>query len=436
MKEIKDFFTLKKYEYSFFSKKNVLRSHRLYNWNNLLCTAKYICPLIDNDFSWFKTQEINFSFEWEYRQTQKDIMNTVVARYNKKYNCWLIKLKTWWWKTIIQMWLITYFKAPTLILCNSTKMLEETIDKYEQFLWFRPAAYYWKKKETWFITVSTHRTFTLSGWKIPWFEPEIIMYDECHLSIGKPMIKALCSTKAKALYWFSWTPETKDYETKDLELIFWKVIEPKADNYFYIPKFEFIDFYTNYRYEADTTYADLRTAMTEYEWRQKKQIREFKRIIIERNWPILLLSDRVWEIDFFEEELKNYNIVKIVWWTKEADLSLKEWRSRFSKTWEKMIIMWTVWCLSVWFDFPAIDTVCMFQPIKIRQSVIQSIWRALRHFEWKTDVLVCIWQDMILRKQRSQKITAIKSEYWDNVEIVSKKIKEDVWEKWKVAFEI
>ena len=194
------------------------------------------------------------------------------------------------------LWITSMFNCKTLILVNSSKMQGEIKEAFEQF-WNIPVSIYDSKKEAQTdIVIATHRMFSLKNWILN-FDTELILYDECHLSISEPMIKALCNTKAKALYWFSWTPYTDTFETADLELIFWKTIESSKDEYFYIPDFEFINYSTNYRYESDIHYADLRTAIFEDTNRQLRQEQEIKRKIDERKWTKLILSDRIWEIE-------------------------------------------------------------------------------------------------------------------------------------------
>jgi hypothetical protein len=77
------------------------------------------------------------------------------------------------------------------------------------------------------------------------------------------------------------------------------------------------------RYEFNNTYADLRTQIFENEERQLKQIQYIREIIKRRNC-VLILSDRVEEVNFYEEKLKEFSPIKIIGETK--DMSLPEFK--------------------------------------------------------------------------------------------------------------
>jgi len=46
---IKDFYTITKWEFSHFSKKNILKNYKLYDKEKFLLTAKYICPFVEKE---------------------------------------------------------------------------------------------------------------------------------------------------------------------------------------------------------------------------------------------------------------------------------------------------------------------------------------------------------------------------------------------------
>jgi len=414
LKKIKDFYTLKKSEYNFFLGRNSDKKHKLFDkWDKFLLTSPYICSWIKNTTPKFNSDTaLNLKLIWEYRDKQVQILDVIKNRYEEyNYKCWLIHLWTGWGKSLIMIWLYEMFKTDTLILVHNVKMIQEITDKFKDFLWVDIAPYYSKKKSSWHIMITTHTSFVKMNWDIPWCNAEVILYDECHLTLSDKMIKSLCNTKAQALYWFTWTPYTDKFNTEDLQVIYWKIIKPENDDYYYQPKFLFLNYDYLGRYDFDCTYADLRTQIFENKERQEKQIEELNKICNER-WTVLILTDRVEEAHFYEEELKHLNTVKIIWETKDPDRLIKEAEKK-----GKVIIIWTYHKLWTWFDYPPIDTVCLFQPVKIKQSVVQCIWRGLRKYEWKEDCKVFVWNDMILKSQRNEKIKAIYQEYWEDTEI-------------------
>ena len=412
LKKIKQFYTLEKEEFVFFLGRNSIKKHKLFDkWDKFLLTAPYICSKIENNTPQFNSDTtLNLKLIGEYRDKQKFVLDIIKRRYKEyNYKCWLVHLWTGWWKSLIMIWIYELFRVDTLILVHNVKMIEEITEKFKVFLWIDIAPYYSKKKSSWHIMITTHSSFARMEWQIPWSNAEILLYDEAHLTLSDNMIKALCNTKAQALYWFTWTPYTDRFNTEDLQKIYWKIIQPKDDSYFYTPEFMFMDYDYLGRYDFDCTYADLRTQIFLNKERQDMQITELNSICNER-WTVLILTDRVEEANFYEEQLKNLNIVKIIWETKN-------WTELIQKAEVKwnVIIIGTYHKLWTWFDYPPIDTVCLFQPIKIKQNVIQCIWRWLRQYEWKKDCKIFVWNDMMLKSQRLDKIKAIKQEYWEDI---------------------
>lgn len=66
-------------------------------------------------------------------------------------------------------------------------------------------------------------------------------------------------------------------------------------------------------------------------------------------------------------------------------------------------------------DIPPIDTIFLFSPVKFRWTVVQAVWRWLRKYPGKENVIVYDWCDLpLLKKQKNERKQAYKKEYGIN----------------------
>ena len=192
--------------------------------------------------------------------------------------------------------------------------------------------------------------------------------------------------------------------------------------YDFIPEFTFFNYYANKDFEFEH-YAELKQCLIDDEERFKRQMMNILPNISSK--CSLILCDRLEEIERFENFFNwnhwslvsmtsndKYTLIKITGQTKVEDDN-KQLADALKQN-KPIIIIWSIQKTATWFDYTIIETVFIFSSIKFENTVIQSIGRALRKHPWKTWANIFTWNDLpILNKQKLQKQSAIKKEYWN-----------------------
>lgn len=428
IKEKRDFYTIKKREFSFGSWKMVDRIFRFYAGACFPPTFDYIHPRGNKSTSApektlnLKQNEVPEEIKARFADNiiiQREVMRIIKKRNEQfNYRCGLIRLTTWKGKSHIILDVAEYYQTNTLVLVHNVKTLQEMAKKFEDFTNIKPWVYWWGKKEIKNITIMTKRSFVMDYEKINqsfW----LVLIDEAPIGFSKKFWSALnifFHWKPNiGLYGLSWTPQKNDLDTQDLEKYFGKLLEVKGQKnnwYNIIPKFEMMDYYYEEHYEFEWP-AELRTAISENEERLDLQIWEIHRYLKWRKC-LLVLTDRKYEVENFYNELetedRKYNLVVMTGDTKVEDDDRNIERIKNSS--QPTIILWTIQKIGVGVDIPIIDTIFLASAIKFRATVIQAIGRGLRKCEGKEDVIVWIWNDLpILKKQRAEKLATIEKEY-------------------------
>ncbi len=430
MNNINNFFTLRKEFYNFYLNKISTKVFRFYQKNYYPPTMDYVIKPQDptrilSPFDRVLNLEIKTQSEEtkerfaENIKIQENILNIIKKRNEQfNYRAWLIKLKTWMWKSKVIIDVTNYYQTNTLILVHNIKTLWEIFEKFKDFTNIEPKIYGWWKKEIWNITIMTKKSFCLDSEKIKQ-EFSLVLIDEAPVQFSKTLWnwinKFFHWKKWVALYWLSWTPYKDFLQEEDLEKYFWKIINVE-NNYNIIPEFIFYDYKFKWMYEYETP-AEMRTVIADNQDRLSKQIIEIEKIFFQNKNRkcLLVLTDRKQEVDNIFNILseKQEFVFCITWNTKIkedqenldlAKIEIKEWR--------QVIIIWTIQKVWVWVDIPYIDTIFLASAIKFKSTVIQAIWRGLRKSEWKSNVLVWVWNDLpILKNQKTEKAKTILSEY-------------------------
>lgn len=430
IKEKREYFTIKKKEFSFASWWMVNKTYRLYNGVCFPPTLDYIYPKGNKNTVQpkktlnLKQNEVSEEIKAIFADNiiiQKEVMRIVKKRAEQfNYRCWLIRLTTWKGKSHIILDIAEYYQTNTLVLVHNVKTLQEMHKKFKEFTNIEPWIYWWWKKEIKNITIMTKRSFVMDYEKINHFF-WLVLIDEAPIGFSKKFWSALnCYFHWGEniwLYGLSWTPQKNDLNTEDLERYFWKILEIKGqknNGYNIIPKFEMLDYYTDEHYEFEGP-AELRTAISENEERLGLQVEQIYEYLKGRKC-LLVLTDRKLEIENYYRELeqdpnRDYNLIVMTGDTKVDDDDRNLERAKASSL--PTIILGTIQKIGVGVDIPIIDTILLLSAIKFRSTVIQAIWRWLRKSEGKIDVYVWIWNDLpILKKQRAEKIKTICKEYW------------------------
>jgi len=273
---------------------------------------------------------------------QDEVMEIIKKRNESfNYNCWMIKLSTWAWKSVLCAKMVDYYKKNTLILVNNVKLLHEMIERFEEWFWLTPAQYGDWKKEVDCITICTKTSFSNDYEEICSKEKfDLIIIDEMHSWFTDNLRLAINkSFNQVALYWMSWTTYTQEIQQEDLEKYFWKIIEI-SDSYNYIPEFEIISYKTKERLLFED-YAELRTLLAEDPTRFERQIEKLKELYKERQC-ILILTDRITEANNFYNRLEvwkdKFDLIKLTGETDPDDD--KKNLEKALNSWKKKIIIW------------------------------------------------------------------------------------------------
>lgn len=296
------------------------------------------------------------------------------------------------------------------------------VTNFEKFCGYTPWQYYWVKQKFGDITITTHDSF-VSQWGFPGMF-DVILYDEADHWLSKPMLHALCESDAKALYWFTGTPFRNEFDVNDMQKIYGKIIEYKD-----WPKYNMLPTIIQYQYYSPNrssyeymNWAEQRDCLMRDEDRMETQIKIVKEYVSKWRKTMLLLTDRVEEAKMFTENMikacPELQVLLVTWETKVKDDEI--WISTY--VWKtQTLIIGTSWKMARWVDVPAIDTVFLFTPLKFKGTVVQAVWRWLRKYPWKDDVLLIDFSDRpMLYLQSVQRITAYKEEYWidkDSIEV-------------------
>lgn len=400
--------------YSEFPKK--IKAFKKLPWPTyrFLPTQRYICTDARQDHR--LRPSIDIRYNWTLSEEQSKILGIIKARsetYN--YNCWLVNMKTWRWKSHIIMAVTAYFKVPTLVLCHNKKTLLEMVSKFKEFTNVTPWVYYWDKKDIQPITITTHDSFVLNEWVLWENDWWLILYDECDYNTSKEMLQSLCMTNAVYMYWLTWTPYRKDLNNEDLQKIFGKEItvhETVEQSYNIIPKICQIKYQSPNRSSYQfANWAEQKWCLVNDNDRLDKQISFISHISKTRN-TILVLTERVEESENYWNRL--YWLPWVIVLLINGKTKLKDDNEMIDNYVGKVptIIIWTVWKMARWVDIPAIDTICLFSALHFRWTTVQSVWRALREYPWKDKVFIYDWCDYpMLSKQAFERRKAYMTEY-------------------------
>ena len=370
------------------------------NWAKLFTNQKYL-----------RTNErsIDFEFYWELRPYQIEALMHV-----EEYQCGLIEAATGSWKSLVAIWLINFFKVTTLIVCPTKKLVSEMVDKFKKFTNYEPWTYYSDWKNIKDITITTHASFVKDmGSQRLLTKFCLVIVDEADEKSSEKFIQSLCVSDCDILVGMSGTPSRQDLNLEDMELVFGPHV--KIGDYQMLPTEITHNIYAWPEEEADevnyTNWHTQRESILANKNRFKavvEKIKEFK----ESNHLCLLLLDRIEEVERFSESFPEALV--ITWHTKIKDD--EAWIKVLEKSW--WLIIGSIKKMYRGVDIPSCDCVIIASPIRFENTVIQSIWRALRAFDGKEKVSIQVINDDILTTQRREQTKSCKQEYWIKTENV------------------
>ena len=364
-----------------------------------------------------KDRSVVLNYTGNPSKEQIEVLNTV----RDWRRSWLIEMKTWRWKSHIVIWLADIFKEPILIAVHNIGTLQDMVDKFQEFTWYKPWVYYWDKKDIQEITITTHTSFVLAQEEFRW-KFWIIIIDECDYWLSNNMLEAIILSDADGIFWLSWTPEKKWLDIWDMEHVFWshiKVKEQENNWYNLIPEIIRVHYTSKQIYSFWTKWQDLTQTIIDDETRFIDQCTYI--ISKMKSWEIkywLLLVERR------EEECVKYYeyLSKHIPWCVMINGKTKpkidtENIEMLQRLWWGLIVG-TVRKVGRGKDIPMIDWVFLFFPNTFKNSTVQAVWRWLRFYKDKPKcLLIDRCDEPILWYQASARLITYTQEYTDKVSI-------------------
>lgn len=333
-------------------------------------------------------------------------------------------MKTGRWKSHVIMGITTLYQEPTLIVVHNLTTLQDMVEKFKEYTDYIPGVYSSKKKDIKEITITTHASFSKKVDEFKW-KFGVVIIDECDYNFTNAMLDSICRCDCDALFWLSWTPQRKELDKDDMQLVFWDIIKiTTQDNNWYnlLPDVERI-LYTTDRFFSFKDWHDLKNQLINDVWRIETQLDSLVQYIHsgKTRWGLLLVERKEQECEMYYQKLKDR---WINCWIINGDTKADEDEKNISDAYNRWgIIIWTVWKVGRWKDIPFLDTIFLFFPNKFESSTVQAVGRGLRSFQGKKWCLLVDWCDMpILKSQAYERLQTYKNEYTENVKVTDIKI--------------
>lgn len=218
---------------------------KINRWKLKSFLIEMLYPVLDQIwFDEWESLDIKLKDGWEFREYQKNAINSFFGAWNEKWWSGTIVLACWWWKTIVALWVIEKCQTKTLIITTTAnacyQFKNEILSKthlVEEQVW----VFVWDKKELRDITITTYSMLTFRDHKtkeflyVDLFEKNnwgLLVYDEVH-TLPAPVFSFSTTLQAKRrlgltatfiredgkenlIFWLIW-PKRFDMPWKELE---------------------------------------------------------------------------------------------------------------------------------------------------------------------------------------------------------------------------
>lgn len=308
-------------------------------------------------------------------------------------------------------------RVKTLILCHNIQTADTMYDgilKYTTIPADSVGLVHSKSKHprTGTIDVMTHASF-VKNFKELTNTYGMICYDECDYNLSFPerydfdcMVWALICLSPKYLYWFTGTPYRAEGGVEVLNRIFGEVWT-YCDDYNYTPNITQVFYKYKWWYDFET-FGELMQKLNGCEDRKEKQIQIYEQYKRKRN---LILTKSVKESEDIHERIPNSILLNGTLDKKTLDKNMALVNNSIDGN-LGFTIVGTIDKMGRGVDIPPIDTLFLFSPVRFRWTVVQAVWRALRKYPGKTDVVILDWCDMpLLKKQQQERLRDYQKEY-------------------------
>lgn len=345
---------------------------------------------------------IDVAFESELFSEQKDALKVLLQN-----DMGILSAGTGFGKTVIALSLIAERKVSTLIIVNSTTLLEQWKNAVKKFLQIEVGFLAGGKDNlTGKIDVALVQSFIdkkTKNIKTLNFQYGMIITDECHHISAFSYETVIKTFAAKYIYGLTATPNRRD----NLEKIFFMRCGPilystttkqmnklQNFNHYFLPRFTtFHD--NNYENQEEKTLSKYYSELVKNQARNQLIINDVKNTLKIGKTP-LILSDRISHLEILKSELKDSakNIFLI---TGKGTLKQKKeilQRLEFVSKDESLIILATGKYVGEGFDNPRLDTLFLAMPFSWKGTLAQYCGRIHRNYEGKSEVVIFDYVDL------------------------------------------
>lgn len=381
----------------------MLRFYTKFCWLYYTLSLNEEQPLIKNDWFllWKLTEEQSFMAD-KIKNNRSGIIHMGTGRGKS----WVI------YDTVCKKW------VSSLILCHNIQTADTmyegfcqntNIPKKDIALLHSKS----KHKEPALITITTHAGF-VKNWEQYVNMFNLICYDECDYNLSFPqwydyncMYGALVLANPTYLYGFTGTPYRAEWGAEVLERIFGDIWTREKAEYNFIPEVKQIDYKYHWSYVAENFQELLHNLATD-EDRTQAQVKTYNENKRKRN---LILVKTVEESYKFNDLIPNSILLNGQMPKMALDLEMERLFNSINAD-SGFTIVGTIDKMWRGVDIPPIDTIFLFSPVKFKGTVVQAVWRGLRKYPNKTNVLIYDWCDLpLLKKQKNERREAYKQEY-------------------------
>lgn len=360
-------------------------------------------------------RSIDVSFCGELRDEQKPAAEALVAA-----EMGVLSATTAFGKTVIGAWLIGQRKVNTLILVQSSALLEQWKNSLEQFLEIcevlpeLPKKRGRKKQRSVIGQVGSGKN-TRSGIvdiaimqslfegdekEVKDFVSEygMILVDECHHIAAFTFEKVLKASSAKYVYGLSATPVRKDGHHP---IIFMQCgpIRYLVDAKSQAEKREFLHFviprFTRMRASEGMQIQDVYKAIVENELRNEMIVKDVLSLVKEGRSPIVL-TERKEHAAMLADFLKNRvnHVVVLIGSDKVKEKREKLQRLQELGPKDEVVVVATGKYVGEGFDWPRLDTLLLAMPISWKGTLAQYAGRLHRNYDGKKEVRIYDYVDV------------------------------------------
>lgn len=358
---------------------------------------------------------IRVQFQGELR-TQQDLAAEKLLRYNDG----ILSAATAFGKTVVCSYLIAQRKVSTLILLESTELIDQWVDELNKFLLIdeEPPSYQTKTgrikkrkdvigtlragqdKTTGIVDIAMIGSVYKKGALFQGLESYgLVIMDECHHAASAQAQQVLRQVRAKYLYGVSATPVRSD----KLEKINYMLLGPIRHQY--TPKehaeAQGIELLVRPRFTRVVDFSeeklDIHRAyelISEHEDRNQQIIFDVMECIREGRTPVILTKLKRHAKLLYDSLCGKADHVFLLY-GDNTPAQNQELRRKMLDTPsnESMILIATGQKIGEGFDCPRLDTLMLVSPVKFDGRLIQYIGRLNRNYEGKTDVIVYDYVD-------------------------------------------